>query len=399
MRKATDRQGTQGEPAERARAGLREVFGRESAVVAAAPGRVNLIGEHSDYNEGFVLPMAIDRRAAVAVAPSGEGCCRVVAMDRAGEVASFEGVGRGAATPGWARYAEGVVSLLRARGVDVPMFDAALASDVPVGGGLSSSAAVEVAFAVALGALAGGALDPLSLAALCQRAEHEFAGVPCGLMDQLAAVFGRAGHAMLIDCRTVEVRPVPMDAARASVLVVDSGVRHELASGEYAERRRECDQAAAALAERDPGVRSLRDAAEDAIERAGLEATLHRRARHVVRENERTLEAARLLEAGDMAGVGRLMLESHASLRDDYEVSCPELDALVEIASATPGVIGARMTGGGFGGCVVALVEPERTSGAGGAIAAAYERRVGVRARWMVVGAADGARVVERCAG
>lgn len=374
-------------------------FGQPPRWLVRAPGRVNLIGEHTDYNEGFVLPMAVDRRAAVAVAPNGEACCRVVALDRGGEVASFEGLGRGAATPAWARYAEGVVSLLRARSVRVPMFDAALASSVPVGGGLSSSAAVEVAFALALGALAGAALDPLSLAVLCQRAEHEFAGVPCGLMDQLAAVFGRAGHALLIDCRAVEMRPVPIDAARAGVLVVDSGVRHELASGEYAERRRQCERAVAGLAERDPAVRSLRDATEDAIDRAGLEATLHRRARHVVRENARTFEAARLLEAGDMAGVGRLMLESHASLRDDYEVSCPELDALVEIAAATPGVFGARMTGGGFGGCVVAFVEPERTSGAGGAIAAEYERRVGVRARWMVVGAADGACVVERRAG
>ena len=399
MCRGTDRRKTRGEPAERARAGLRKTFGRGAVAVASAPGRVNLIGEHTDYNDGFVLPMAIDRRAAAAVAPNGEPCCRVVALDRGGEVASFEGRTRDASTPAWARYAEGVAALLRARGVGVPMFDAALASDVPPGGGLSSSAAIEVAFGVALSALASETLDPMSLALLCQRAEHEFAGVPCGLMDQLAAVFGRSGHALLIDCRTVEVRPVPIDAARASVLVVDSGVRHELASGEYARRRAECERAVAELAKHDPGVRALRDATEGAVERSGLEPTLRRRARHVVRENERTLEAARLLETGDMPGVGRLMLESHASLRDDYEVSCPELDALVEIAAATPGVFGARMTGGGFGGCVVALVEPQRAHEAGGAIAGQYQRRAGVRAPWMVVRAADGAGVVERLPG
>ncbi len=399
MRRATDRRDTQGVPAERARAGLRAAFRREPAVVASAPGRVNLIGEHTDYNDGFVLPMAIDRSAAVAVAPNAGDRCRVVALDRAGEIASFAGRARADDTPQWARYAEGVVSLMRACGVAVPMFDAALASSVPAGGGLSSSAAVEVAFAVALGTLAGETFDPMSLALLSRRAEHEFAGVPCGLMDQLAAVFGRAGHALLIDCRSVEVRPVPIDPARATVLVVDSGVRHELASGEYAKRRRECERAVAELAKADPAVRSLRDATEGAIERAGLEPTLRRRALHVVRENARTLEAARLLEAGDAPCVGRLMLESHASLRDDYEVSCPEVDALVEIAAAAPGVFGARMTGGGFGGCVVALVEPTRAEAAGCAIVENYERRTGQRSQWMAVEAADGASVVEQRAG
>ncbi len=393
MPKVTDPQDTPGEPAERARAGLRAAFGREPAALARAPGRVNLIGEHTDYNDGFVLPMAIDRSAAVAVAPNTEDRCRVVALDCGGEAASFEGCGRNASTPLWARYAEGVVSLLRARGVGVPMFDAALASSVPPGGGLSSSAAVEVAFAVALCSLAGETLDPMSLARLCQRAEHEFARVPCGMMDQLASVFGRRGHALLIDCRTVEVRPVPIDQARVSVLVVDSGVRHELASGEYAKRRRECERAVAELAQHDAAVRSLRDATEEAIERARLEPTLRRRALHVLRENARTLEAARLLEAGDAPGVGRLMLESHASLRDDYEVSCSEVDALVEIAATTQGVFGARMTGGGFGGCVVALVEPRHVEAAGSAIVDKYRLRVGARARWMVVKAADGARV------
>ncbi|HRQ73419.1 MAG TPA: galactokinase [Phycisphaerales bacterium] len=392
MHKATDPHDPTGTPIQRARLGLRAAFGRDPAVAAAAPGRVNLIGEHTDYNLGFVLPMAIDRSAAVAVAASDGDHCRVVALDRDAEVASFEGRGRADAPPPWARYAEGVVSLLRARGIAVPMFDAALASSIPLGGGLSSSAAIEVAFAVALCSLAGTTLDPMSLAFLCQRAEHEFAGVPCGLMDQLAAVFGQRGHALLIDCRSVDVSPVPIDPVLASVLVVDSGVRHDLASGEYAKRRAECERAVAELAKADPAVRSLRDATEDAINRAGLDPTLRRRARHVVRENARTLEAARLLESGDAPGVGRLMLESHASLRDDYEVSCPELDTLVEIAATTPGVLGARMTGGGFGGCAVVLVEPNRAEAAGRAIVENYGRRTGQRSQWMAVKAADGAR-------
>jgi galactokinase len=346
-------------------------FGPAPAWAAAAPGRVNLIGEHTDYNQGFVLPMAIDRWCVCVAAPAAGARSRLVALDinESIEVSLTDLSARGAAAagelPAWGRYLAGALVERRrslAAGA-VPELDLLATSTVPVGGGLSSSAAIETAAAVLIEQALGVGPPPVSAlhdfrlarALDCQRAEHRWAGVPCGLMDQLASSFGEPGHALLIDCRDNTVTPVPMPPEdQGVVLVVNSGVHHALAAGEYARRRAACEAAAAAL-----GVASLRDLNSlDAVAWSLLDAEQTRCVRHVVSENSRTLAAAAALRAGDLSTLGRLMLESHASLRDDYRVSCAELDAIVDLAGATPGVHGARMTGGGFGGCAVVLAEP-----------------------------------------
>jgi len=337
---------------------LGQTFGNGPQVVSAAPGRVNLIGEHTDYNEGYVLPCAIDRWTVAAVRPSTDRVWRVVSDAYPGEVveipleASCDPQG-----PQWSRYIQGVlVWWLRQRG-ELPGAAVALTSNVPVGGGLSSSAALEVAIATALEGLTGQRLDPVQKALACQWAEHQYAGVPCGLMDQLTAVVGEADCAVLIDCRTNRFRPVPFDTQRYAIVVMDSGVRHELAQGEYAARRQDCQEAAAILSRSHPHVWTLRDVTITMLEehRDQLGERLLRRARHVVTENHRTATAAAALVSGDYELLGQLMVESQSSLAGDYEVSCEELDLLVDSALGG-GALGARLTGGGFGGSAIALV-------------------------------------------
>ena len=361
---------------------------RGGVFTVSAPGRVNLIGEHTDYNDGFVLPMAIERRVTIRVTPRLDrqailrtahdpDPCRI---DLASDV---EPVPRH-----WSNYPRGVVAGYRRAGFDIPGFDAEITSSLPVGAGLSSSAALEVATATAIETLCGGRLPTAEKALLCQRAEHDHAGVPCGIMDQFAVCFGRAGHALLIDCRTREVvRHVAVDAA-VRVLVIDCGVKHDLADGEYATRRAECAEAAGLL-----GVASLRDATETRLAAAELPASLRARARHVITENSRTLGFVGALAGRDWRAAGRLMAESHRSLARDYEVSCTELDRLVEIAADVPGVHGCRMTGGGFGGCAVALVAAGQAEAAAHAIHARYRAATGIDAAWFLTAAADGPRV------
>jgi galactokinase len=383
----------------RAAAALAEAFGARARWGAAAPGRVNLIGEHTDYNLGFVMPAAIDRWCAAAAAPASGGVSRLltVDLDERLEVsvcsAAERGPGASHAWPSWARYVIGAL-VERAAGLGegpLPEMDIAIVSSVPVGAGLSSSAAVETACAClaerALGAAEDGEVFLLARARDCQRAEHRWAGVPCGLMDQLASSCGRAGHALLIDCRGDTVRPVPLpEAAEARVLVVHSGVRHELAAGEYGRRRAACERAASKL-----GVPSLREVAALPGAEAGLDEEEARCVRHVASENARVLAAAGAMRSGDLARLGLLMVESHASLRDDYRVSCEELDAIVELAVATDGVLGARMTGGGFGGCAVVLATPEGAERLAASLPGAYRARCARRARVWPVRAVDGA--------
>jgi galactokinase len=371
-------------PRSRATAAFLSAFGREPAWGASAPGRVNLIGEHTDYNEGFVLPIAIDRVCVAVGGPASVGGrTRIVASDIGQEVevdlsrAVEVGEGAGMVAHGsWASYVAGVAAQFQRLGArDLPNLDIAIASSVPLGGGLSSSAAVEVAVATLLEQATGLVLGPRDKALLCQRAEHEFAGVPCGIMDQFVSVMGREGHALLIDCRSQQATPIPMPPPeQARVVVINSNVRHALAGGEYAARRMACESAAAVL-----GVTALRDADLARIEgaRDRLSDVEFRRARHVVTENARTLEAVKALRAGDLARMGRLMRESHESLRVDYEVSCAELDTLVELGSEVPGVFGARMTGGGFGGCVVMLVKASDAENLIAGVLPAYARRSG----------------------
>jgi galactokinase len=355
--------------------------GRRPEGVWRAPGRVNLIGEHTDYNDGFVLPVAIDRSVVVAAARRDDEVLRSWSTGhRAGPFSRPLGeLGPGSST-GWAAYVEGVAWALRQDGVAVPGADLVVHADLPAGAGLSSSAALEGAVALALVDLAGAGAaarpgpppDRVALALAGQRAETEVVGMPCGLMDQMAVLFGRAGHALFFDTRSRETELVPFEpsARGLALLVIDTRVKHTLAESPYAERRRACERAAAAL-----GVPALRDVTIDDLEAAmaagALDDATFRRARHVVTENARVLDVVALLRRGEVTAIGPALAASHRSLRDDYEVSCPELDLAVEAAVAS-GAVAARMTGAGFGGSALALVPVERVEVVAAAVADAF---------------------------
>lgn len=337
-------------------------FGGAAAAGAAwAPGRVNLLGEHTDYNGGFVLPMALQLGTVLAGSPTQDGTISILTTSESADEphrvqfpAPCESSPLSPGQPRWANYVKGVIQ--HYRGGPVPGFNAVIASDVPLGGGLSSSASLEVATYTFLQQLCPDDGDLVAKALACQKAEHTFAGMPCGIMDQFISVMGKEGHALLIDCRSLETVPVPLTDASLAVLITNSNVRHTLTGSEYPTRRRQCQEAAAAL-----GKASLRDATMAELEaaRGRLGEEVYRRARHVIGEIERTVQAARALQDRDYGTFGRLMVESHNSLRDDYDVSCPELDELVAAALEVDGVYGSRMTGGGFGGCTVTLLVAE----------------------------------------
>jgi galactokinase len=372
---------------------FRDRFGRSPEVRAVAPGRVNLIGEHTDYNDGLVLPAAIDRSVTIAAARTGDGRIRfhAEAFEAAAEFAA--GAPARAALAGWARYPQGVAVELAARGIALAGLDALIAGTLPIGAGLSSSAALETAASLVLEHAAGVSLSPRERALLCHRAEVRFVGVPCGVMDQVAVGLGRAGHALFLDCRSLETHHIPLP--RAVVLAVcDTGVRRALGESAYAQRREECAEALALLRRR-AGLQSLRDlTADDLPLLAALPAPLDRRVRHVVTENARVVAAARALEGGDLAALGVIFRDSHRSLRDDYAVSVPELDAMVAAALESPGCIAARMTGAGFGGAVVALVRREDADTFPGRVAAAYRERTGRGGAVFITEAAAGAALL-----
>lgn len=381
-------------PAARAAENFAASFGRAARWLVAAPGRVNLIGEHTDYNDGFVLPMAIERATVMAAAPNEHHRITLRSATAKGEavIDLRKPIDRGA--PAWSNYVRGVIAGFQRWGVSLDGFDVFIASDVPLGGGLSSSAALEVATATLLEAITGRVLDPVEKALLCQRAEHEFAGVPCGIMDQFTSVMAKEGHLLLLDCRSRTTELVPMRDPSIAVLIINTNVHHELAGGEYARRRAQCEAAASALR-----VPSLRDATLDLLHeaRAHMEPVAFRRARHVITEIERTRQAARAIRAGDWPATGQLMDASHASLRDDFEVSCAELDLVVELAQAigeSGGIIGCRMTGGGFGGCAVSLVRAEAVPQITTQIAAAYRKKTGLEPAIFSSRPAGGARVL-----
>lgn len=321
--------------------------------VSIAPGRVNIIGEHVDYNNGIVMPAAIERWTLAAIRTRPDSIIRIhdVQFNLEAQFDTKEEVKPD--TLSWLNYIKGVVAGFIRRGHPVPGFDAVLYSSIPHGAGLSSSAALEAVFALVANKLTGAGLEPLELALLCQQAEHVFAGVPCGLMDQMAVISCKEEHLLEFDCRDHSVEQIPFTDPKLAIMIIDSKVKHELAGGEYAKRRRSCDLATCIL-----GFSSLRDVPIDDLPRllSHLDSTLTKRTRHVVTEIERTRKAALLLKAGDFPGLGQLLNESHASLKDDYEVSCEEIDAIVATAQALPGVYGCRMTGGGFGGSAIALV-------------------------------------------
>src|SRR5438067_1516644 len=353
---------------------------------AWAPGRVNLIGEHTDYNEGFVLPIAVDRVAAFAGRTRSDDTIRLwsahfqeYAQFSLEELpGSFER--QRAKLPAWARYVLGVAAELTREGVQLVGFDAVIVGDVPLGGGMSSSAALEVAAAQVCALFSAGrfsigadgaTLTPMQVAAICQRAEQIASGVQCGILDQAASCLGRPGQAILLDCRSLEYRYLPFDAPTISLMVIDTGVRRELAGSAYNERRRQCEEATTMLREiilqHEPAneaarsISALRDITQEQFDRYGAELpeVLRRRAGYVIAEDARVLQTVKLLETNAFEEIGKLLWLSHAGLRDEYEVSCLELDTLVEIARQVAGVLGARMLGGGFGGCTINLVRDE----------------------------------------
>ncbi|WP_345686531.1 galactokinase [Novipirellula caenicola] len=371
--------------------------------IVAAPGRVNLIGEHIDYNDGFVLPMAIERYVAIAAAPRSQDSARVASIRSVNlnerDELDLDDLPKPSLPPKWLGYMGGVFAGFQdrigsERFSQIPAMDVLFESNVPIGGGLSSSAALEVATATLLETISGVTLGLDEKALLCQQAEHDYAGVPCGIMDQFSSVFGKENAFMLLDCRSQQIRHVPFDSDHVSILITNSNVKHELSGGEYAQRRAQCDAALKKI-----GVASWRDATVDDIEsnRESLSDVEYSRSCHVVSEIDRTQKAAVAIESGQWETLGELMYASHRSLQHDYEVSCRELDLLVELARGigrAGGVYGSRMTGGGFGGCTVTLVESDKAVEVSDHIQKQYKKQSGIDAHLFASLPAKGAHAI-----
>ncbi len=381
---------------------FRQRFGREPAHTALAPGRVNLLGEHVDFNDGFVLPAAIDRATYVAFSPADDAQrSTLVAADFAEEVSfTLENIpaktdAQGNAMPEWALYPAGVAWALLDAGKKVASIDAVFASDVPRGAGLSSSASVEMAFALAWQALGGWSLPPMPRALLGQKAENQYVGVNCGSMDQFASACGVADSLLLLDCRSLEWQTLPVPE-NIAIVIADTSVRRKLTDGAYNQRRQACEEAVRILSQQLPGIRALRDVSVEDFNRFcdQLPVLAEKRARHVVEEVRRTQQAIPLLEQGRIAEFGQIMNECHTSLRDLYEVSIPELNTMVEIAQGLPGCLGARLTGAGFGGCTVNLVEKSAAERFVAALTEQYQRKTGLPPAIYVCKASDGARLI-----
>jgi galactokinase len=376
-------------------------FGRPPELVVRAPGRVNLLGEHVDYNDGPVLPAAIDRAVYLAAAPSGDGCARLHALDLGKQTdlcldsldARLDAQGN--SLPAWGRYPAGVAWALQQEGLETPGVLAAYTSDVPIGAGLSSSAAVEVAFAVLWQALGGWSLDRLALAQICQWAENQYVGLSCGLMDQFASACGVEGHALYFDTRSLEWQPAPIPADIALV-IADSGVRRSLTHSGYNERRAACEQAVRELQAYLPGIASLRDVAatELAAYAPYLSEIPRKRAEHVVKEIARVRSALSALRRSDRQALGALLYAGHSSLKNLYEVSTPELDTLVDLTRRLPGCIGARLTGAGFGGCTINLVEIDQAEAFIAGLRQGYQQATGRPAQVYLCRASQGAGVL-----
>jgi galactokinase len=369
-----------------------EAYGTDPEVMVRAPGRVNLIGEHTDYNDGFVLPAAIDRAITYAGRRRTDRLVRVYSMDFGASVEfSLDGIRKDSQNT-WSNFLRGVSKFLEADGHHLTGADIAFGGDVPREAGLSSSAAVEVGAVVFWKKLLGLTLDPIYIVKLSRRTENEFVGVPCGIMDQFISALGRRDHALFLDCRDLTYRHVPL-RTDVKIVVCNSGVKRALAQSEYEVRLKQCRQAVAQIADTGLAVKSLRDVkpSDLAAARGVLTDLLWRRAHHVVSENHRVLEAVRALEGGDLERFGALMNASHNSLRDDYEVSSKELDTLVELARKQPGVLGARMTGAGFGGCTVNLVRADAAEAFAHAVGRGYQEALGLNAEDYICQASDGA--------
>lgn len=375
-----------------------EVFGAYPKLIARAPGRVNLIGEHTDYNDGYVLPIAIDRDILVAVSPVSGSNVSVFSVDfeRSAEF-SMADIKREVKDT-WSNYPRGVAFKLLEKGIALSGANMAIQGNVPLGSGLSSSAALEVACAMAFQAMAGFEMPGLEMALLCQAAEHEFAGVNCGIMDQFVSRLGVKDHALFIDCRTLEFEPVPLPAENIKVVVSNTLKKHSLVASEYNTRRSQCEEAVAVLKNHINGITALRDVTPADLHAHGgnLSPIVRKRAEHVVSENARVLASVESLKQGDIKHFGELMNQSHDSLRDLYEVSCDELDIMVEAARKIPGVYGSRMTGGGFGGCTVSLVADAALDAFLETVPKEYQSRTSIIPELYVCAPESGAGIVSK---
>jgi galactokinase len=380
---------------------FQECFGEAPAHVIRAPGRVNLLGEHVDYNDGFVLPIAIDRATWLAFSPSDPDQTALTALDLSEGVsftpetlaAKTDASGRPLST--WALYPAGVMWAVQEAGLATPALKGVYTSNVPQGSGLSSSASVEMAFVLAWQTLGGWKLPPMERALLGQKAENQYVGVNCGIMDQFASACGEQNRLLHLDCRSLEWQalPLPNDIA---IVIADTKMRRTLTSGEYNKRRADCEEAVRILSEKLPGIKSLRDVPVDTFNQyaSELPERVEKRARHVVEEIERSVRAIPWLEGGDMAEFGKLLNQCHTSLRDLYEVSIPELDTLVRVAQSLPGCYGARLTGAGFGGCTVNLVAREQTDAFSRALAVGYEDEIGFPPEIYICSSSKGAELI-----
>jgi galactokinase len=373
---------------------FRELFNGQPLLVRS-PGRANLIGEHTDYNLGYVLPCAIDRAIYFALAPRNDMKCVFYAIDKGDLIEGrVDKVRKSEKT--WPNYLLGVVDELRKRGSNIQGFSCVFGGDIPIGAGLSSSAALEAGLAFGLNQLFDIGLDKLTLVRMAQRSENEFVGVQCGIMDQFINIFGESGSVMRLDCRSLEYEHFPFDDEKVSIVLFNSNVPHSLGTSEYNQRKKECEEGVAIIGKRSATVQSLRDVSMELLNdsKSLMSPTVYRRCKYVVEENARVVGACAALKKNDMRVFGRYMFETHDGLRRDYEVSCPELDYLADVVRGEGSVYGARMMGGGFGGCTVNLVEPASATELGMQVGEKYFRKFGIKADVYVTRIASGTSMV-----
>ena len=368
-----------------------------SQITAQAPGRINIIGEHTDYNDGFVLPAAIDRSVKVQIRRNNTAELVNITATDLKESFSFNLAQFQPSSVGWSNYIMGLVHELQQLGANISGFDAVFESNVPIGGGVSSSAALECSFAVALNELFGLALDPWQLIKASQMAEHHFVGIKCGIMDQFASMMGKKDHVMLLDCRSLEFQYFPIDLGKYQLLLLNTNVSHTLASSEYNTRRAECEEGVSLLKKELPEIRNLRDVTTEQLYSAGkhLSKNIFRRCLHVISENKRVLDAASALQSGNRQKLGELLYQSHFSLQNDYEVSCKELDFLVELTINKEYILGSRMMGGGFGGCTINIIEKDQTDSFIDQASTEYRKRFGLALTPINVAAGNGAGIIQ----
>lgn len=366
-------------------------FIREDTIVVRSPGRINLIGEHTDYNDGFVLPAAIDKAAYIALTPRTDNIIHLIAADLNDEY-SVEVSKVSIAKKSWANYMLGVVAQFQKNGIDVKGFDAALTADVPIGAGLSSSAAVECATAFALNEYLHSGLDKLTMVKYSQKAEHEYAGVQCGIMDEFASMFGKAGNVIKLDCRSLDYQYEPLNIEGYKIVLLDTNVKHSLSSTEYNVRRNQCETGIRLIQEKYPNVTSLRDVNMQMLDEMLLpkDPLIHNRCKFIVEETERLINGCNDLEKNDIAAFGKKMFTTHEGLSNLYEVSCTELDFLVDCVKNNPNVLGARMMGGGFGGCTINIIKEEAIPGIIESVGAAYEKAMHKKMNAYIVTIGDG---------